>query len=295
MNCERYNRNILFFGKAGQERLTSASVAVIGIGGLGSHVVQQLALLGIGKFILIDPEEIDKTNRNRYIGVRDDDPIPGTPKVAVGERLVHELNRQIDVVAISEPLVSHAAFEAIKECDYVFGCLDNEGARLILNELCSAYAKPYIDLASGILIEGSRYGGRVCVAWNGNGCLSCYDVLDVAEARDDLMGTKERSDHKAIYGIPEDALGEVGPSVVSINGVIASLGVTEFMLLVTGVRSEPRGLLKYHGDRGIVSVAIDIPTPDCYYCSGIRGKGDNVGMHRYLSSVKEDYRAINKK
>ena len=82
MNCERYNRNILFFGKAGQERLTSASVAVIGIGGLGSHVVQQLALLGIGKFILIDPEEIDKTNRNRYIGVRDDDPIPGTPKVA---------------------------------------------------------------------------------------------------------------------------------------------------------------------------------------------------------------------
>ena len=144
------------------------------------------------------------------------------PKLRVGERLVHELNRQIDVVAISEPLVSHAAFEAIKECDYVFGCLDNEGARLILNELCSAYAKPYIDLASGILIEGSRYGGRVCVAWNGNGCLSCYDVLDVAEARDDLMGTKERSDHKAIYGIPEDALGEVGPSVVSINGVIAS-------------------------------------------------------------------------
>ena len=78
MNNTRFDRNILFFGKEGQKRLSNASVAVVGVGGLGTHVVQQLALLGVGGLVLIDSEELDDTNRNRYVGVRHDDPVPGT-------------------------------------------------------------------------------------------------------------------------------------------------------------------------------------------------------------------------
>ena len=51
MNTERYDRNIRFFGKKGQDRLAAASVAVVGVGGLGTHVVQQLALLGVGRLV----------------------------------------------------------------------------------------------------------------------------------------------------------------------------------------------------------------------------------------------------
>jgi len=55
------------------------------------------------------------------------------------------------------------------EADYVFGCVNSEGARLILTELCAAYARPYFDSASDIEADDrSRYGGRVCVAWRGN-------------------------------------------------------------------------------------------------------------------------------
>ena len=103
MSNTRFDRNILFFGREGQERLSDANVAVVGIGGLGSHVVQQLALLGVGRLILIDSEELDDTNRNRYIGARHDDPVPGTPKVAIGQRLAHEINPQINVLAIAQP------------------------------------------------------------------------------------------------------------------------------------------------------------------------------------------------
>ena len=78
MRTDRYDRNIRFFGKEGQERLAEVQVSVIGIGGLGTHVVQQLALLGVGKLTLIDSEDLDFTNLNRYIGVRYEDPIPGT-------------------------------------------------------------------------------------------------------------------------------------------------------------------------------------------------------------------------
>ena len=115
-----------------------------------------------------------------------------------------------------------------------------------------------------------------------DGCLVCFDELDVVEAQSDLMSPEEKRDKNGIYGIPAEALGGAGPSVVSINGVIASLGVTEFMLVVTGVRDQPRKLLKYRAHTCGVSVATDKPEPDCYYCVGIRGKRDSVGVQRYL-------------
>ena len=284
MSNTRFDRNILFLGEEGQQRLSDANVAVVGVGGLGSHVVQQLALLGVGRLILIDSEELDDTNRNRYIGVRHDDPVPGTPKVAIGERLAHEINPRIGVLAIAQPLASHLSFKAIiSESNCVFGCLDNDGARLILNELCLAYDKPHFDLASGIDVKEGHYGGRVCVQWNGNGCLVCHEVLDPVDAALDLMSDGQRKDREAIYGMPVDALGAAGPSVVSINGVVASLGVTEFMLAVSGVRGEPRKVLTYHGDRGVVLRKSTSPRDGCYFCSTVRGIGDDAAVQRYLS------------
>ena len=284
MTDERYDRNIRFFGKEGQDRLADASVAIGGIGGLGTHVVQQLAILGVRRLVLIDHEELDKTNFNRYVGVRHDDPVPGTLKVTVGERTARDINPGIEVVAIPEQLATKHAFAEIMESDYVFGCLDNEGSRLILTELCQAYSKPYFDLASDIMPEDGVYGGRVCVSWNGEGCLVCYGELDAVEASMELMNPDARRDQDAIYGVPKDALDEAGPSVVSINGVIASLGVTEFMLAVTKVRGKPRGILKYYADRGIVTKAKGTLTPSCYYCQEIRGASGAAQVERYIST-----------
>jgi len=283
MISRQYDRNIRFFGKEGQERLAAAKVAVVGVGGLGTHVVQQLALLGIGRLALIDPEELDYTNFNRYIGASYDDPVPGTLKVNIGERLVKQINPQIQVTKIPKSLVSREAFDVIIAYDYVFGCVDREGLRLILTELCAAYSKPYLDLASDIILEPPpQYGGRVCIAWDGHGCLICYGELDIAEAQIDLMNPEVSRDRENIYGIPREVLDKAGPSVVSINGVVASLSVTEFMLLVTGVRNEPRKLLKYRAHRGGVSIVTQEPTPDCYYCTALWGMADTADVHRYL-------------
>ena len=283
MNTERYDRNIRFFGKQGQDRLAAASVAVVGVGGLGTHVVQQLALLGIGRLALIDKGELKESSRNRYIGARHDDPVPGSPKVSIGERLVHGINPQIEVAAIHDQLVSQSAFKAITDCDYIFGCLDNDAARLVLNELCLAYSKPYFDLASDIPIGEAQYGGRICVVWDDPGCLICYGEIDGAEVNLASMTEEQRQDHEAIYGVRAEALGEAGPSVVSINGVVASLAVTEFMLVATGMNDQPRKFLKYHGHRGIVTKVTDTPDLECYYCAGVRGKGDSAGLSRYLN------------
>ena len=278
----RYDRNARFFGQSGQDALAAANVAVVGVGGLGTHVVQQLSLLGVGSLVLIDSEEVDETNRNLYVGLRHDDPVPGMPKVELGRRLAGEVNPEVEVVPIAECLRSQPAFDAIIESHYVFGCLDNDGSRLILNELCLAYGKPYFDLASDIVEEGTSYGGRVCVVGDDTGCLVCYDELDLRAAQVDLMSDRQRKDYADIYGIQLSDLGRVGPSVVSINGVVASLGVTEFMLMATGVPRRPSKVLKYYGERGVITTPTRSPDPDCYHCTAIRGKADAAGVQHYL-------------
>lgn len=279
MSDSRFDRNIRFFGKEGQQRLAETHVVIVGVGGLGTHVVQQLSLLGVGRLTLIDDEEIDVTNRNRYIGVRYDDPIPGTLKVDIGERLAKEIDPGIKVEKIPQSLRSEPAFEVVIRGGYVFGCLDNEGARLILNELCMAYSKPYFDLASDIP-SGDSYGGRICVAWEGQGCIYCYGDLNAAEAQADLETPEAKRNRDAIYGVSRENLELKGPSVVSINGVIASLAVTEFMLGVTGIRT-PKSFCSYYGHTVKITFKQD-PEPNCYYCKGIKGKGREAGVQRYL-------------
>lgn len=279
---DRFDRQVRFFGRAGQDCLSRVRVAVVGVGGLGSHVVQQLALLGVGAILPIDAQELELSNRNRLVGAREDDPIPGTRKVDIAMRTAKAIDSAVDVDTVFDSFVSERGFATIIGADYVFGCLDSEGARLVLTELCAAYAKPYLDISSDIILDDPvQYGGQLCVAWSGNGCLSCMEVLDHSEAEIDLSDPEERRRRADIYGVSETQLDASGPSVVSINGVVASLAVTEFMLGVTGRRA-PKRLLTYHGRTGKVTERTNPPTPDCYYCKGLRGSGEQADVQRYV-------------
>lgn len=276
----RYDRNIRLFGEEGQQKLRATKVVIAGVGGLGSPLAQHLALLGVGQVTLVDDEELDETNRNRFVGARHGDPVPGSAKVALVARLIREINPDVIAVPLKCSLVTPEAFAAVKAADWVFGCFDDDGPRFILNELCAAYAKPYIDLASDVPEPGA-YGGRVCVAWDGNGCLNCMGLLDQKDVRRYLATNEERIREDAIYGIARDTLGQIGPSVAPINGVIAGLAATEFMVAVTGMRL-PTRLQEYRGQISKVVVSTDQPGPDCYYCKGIRGKAAEADVERYL-------------
>lgn len=288
MSDQRFDRNIRFFGEEGQKRISVCKVVIAGIGGLGGHVGQQLALLGVRQLSLIEPEELAETDRNRHVCAWAEDPVPGSRKVDICERLVHLIDPTIAVNKVPHTLVSEDAFSAVKQADYVFGCLDTEGARLVLTELCSAYERPYIDLATDI-IPGERvqYGGRVCYA-NGKGCLVCLSELDQSEAGEDLSGPLSDALRRDLYGIKQDELGGAGPSVVSINGVVASLAVTEFAVTVSGIRN-PKKILYYYAEKGIVRERAAEPYPDCYYCRGIRGHGESADVERYIRDGVGDY------
>ncbi|MCC6357358.1 MAG: ThiF family adenylyltransferase [Phycisphaerales bacterium] len=282
MNESRFERQLPLFGEAGQEKLRAARVTVIGAGGTGSLVIPELAMLGVGSLTIVEHDEVEHSNRNRHFCARHTDPIPGTQKADTARRMVLEYDPTIEVAVVTSNLLTRRGFDAVKSADYVFGCVDLEGVRLVLTELCAAYARPYIDVSSGIE-PGSPplYGGRVCCAIDGNGCLVCLGEIDLSEAARDLESPDERRNREAIYGVDQALLKRGGPSVVSINGVVASLAVTEFMKLCTGL-DRPTRLLKYDGRASRVSVSRDEPSADCYYCKGVWGAGSADDVERFL-------------
>jgi len=279
MDETRYSRNVALFGIDGQRRLSATKVAIVGLGGLGSHIAQQLAYLGILDYGLIDGDIVTSSSLNRVIGAVEADAVAGTRKVIVSERMIMAIQPTAHVVApegvVGRP-TGDVVTEILQRSDVIFGCLDKETPRLCLTELSSTFSKLYIDAATDTGGESETwYGGRVIVS-DGTRCLSCLDMLDQGELRRESMSDDERRVHDDIYGITRAGLGTTGPAVVSVNGVVASLAVTEFMVYVTGLRP-PSRQLTYRGDLARLTVSKDPPRTGCWYCAQWRAGAPRSG------------------
>lgn len=263
----RYSRQELLFGTEGQARIAALKVAVIGLGGLGSHVVQQLAYLGVLNYALVDHDRITTTSLNRLVGGFEADVTARRYKVELAERMIRSIQPEAEVATVSERIDEEVFNGAVVDADIVFGCVDNHLARLQLTNLCADVGTMYVDLASDTGEEDGSpwYGGQVVFSFEGRGCLSCRDLLDQREMTRADMTAAQREQDDRLYGVKPDALSETGPSVVSVNGVVASLGVTEFMAWATRLR-DPWPHLTYRGDQGRVALNIDPPREDCFYC-----------------------------
>src|SRR5438309_335121 len=89
-----------FLGKTSDKVLSETSVGVVGLGGGGSHIVQQLAHLGVGKFFLFDHDLVEESNLNRLIGANRQDVLKATPKVEIAARLIRGVNPSATVASI---------------------------------------------------------------------------------------------------------------------------------------------------------------------------------------------------
>jgi molybdopterin-synthase adenylyltransferase len=269
MDESRYSRNIALFGREGQQKITATTVAITGLGGLGSHVAQQLAYLGIIRYELIDDDVVTESSLNRVVGALPQDVGAKTSKVRAAERLIKSVQPDASVDVLEGRVTRNsedAAGALIRKADVVFGCLDRELPRLFLTDLCSGFRIIYFDLATDTGGEDEDwYGGRV-IYCDGSRCLSCLDLLDQRLIRLEQMTDAELENERRLYGLNRDLLGGTGPAVVSVNGVVASMAVTEFMAHVTGIRP-PTPQLVYRGDIPRVTLSKDRGRDGCPYCS----------------------------
>ena len=161
----RFSRQILVFGDGGQKCISSATVAIVGCGGLGCNVITQLALAGIGKLVLIDDDIPTESNMNRqfiYAGSMENF------KVISSGKWIRKISPETDVVICSERLTDKNSVGLIKDCDVVVDCLDTVESRLVLNRAVLKSKKPLVH--GGV---NSLYGQVTTIIPGSTPCLGC--------------------------------------------------------------------------------------------------------------------------
>lgn len=148
-----------------QGKLAKARILVAGAGALGNEVLKNLALIGIGKIIVIDFEQIELPNLARSVLFQEQD--IGRSKAATAARALQKLNSEVQVTAIEGDLESDLGLGCIRECDLILGCLDSIYARWCLNRACWRAGRPWINAGINATV------GEVCLHAPGQG--ACYE------------------------------------------------------------------------------------------------------------------------
>ena len=127
---EQFSRTEMLIGKVGVEKLNNAKVAIFGIGGVGSYVVEALARSGVGSFLLIDGDEVDITNLNRQI-IATTKTI-GKSKVEAAKERILEINPNANIQIYKEFFMPESKEILDETVDYVVDAVDIVTAKIEL-------------------------------------------------------------------------------------------------------------------------------------------------------------------
>lgn len=149
----RYSRQLVLpeLGVRGQLRLASASVLVVGCGGLGCPLAQYLAAAGVGRLGLVDHDVVETSNLARQ--VLHDEARAGQAKARSAAAALRRLNPAVECVAYARALSEAWALELVRAYDVVADCSDNVPTRYLVNDACVLAGRPLVS-ASALRFEG---------------------------------------------------------------------------------------------------------------------------------------------
>ncbi len=266
-----FDRQIRAFGELGQRKLADLRVAIVGLGGTGSLIAQQLVHLGVRDFILIDPDVIEVTNLNRVVSAEPAD--VGQAKIQIAARYIKKMAPESQVELVLGDVTRTSTAVTLTTADFIFGCTDSHGSRAVIQQIAYQYLIPCIDMGSVLVANDghiTHISGRVQLLAPGLACFTCGGLLNAEEIRRDMLNDAERRQDPYIVGAAEPA-----PAVISLNGTVASIAVSMMLSVVAGTPMNPRHIL-FNGITLAVRPIRATPDPSCFICSvnGSLSQGD---------------------
>jgi molybdopterin-synthase adenylyltransferase len=227
-----------FLGADSQKRIENALVALVGLGGGGSHIAQQLAHVGFLRYRTWDGDVAEDPNLNRLIGATEGDIVNGIPKTEIARRLITGLRASAQIESYNCKWQDNA--EPLRGCDLIFGCVDGFVQRRELEACARRYLIPLIDIGMDvhcIADEPPRMGGQVILSMPGGPCMFCLGFLN-----------------ERVLAQEGERYGDAGsrPQVVWPNGILASSAVGMAVDLLTDWTRSLRNVvyLEYDGNIG---------------------------------------------
>lgn len=267
-----YDRQVKMFGQEGQILLAKSSVTIIGAGGTGSVVGNQLAYLGVRDFVIMDKDLVEDSNLNRLLGAFPKD--VGKHKVDVLANTIMKINPETNVKSFKVNLQADNIPYEMLESQVIFLCTDSMISRAIVNDISLKYLIPVIDIGVGINADKGTVasaGGKVYLSIPGMACLQCLKRINAETLLKEQMAIDER--HRG-YVQGHDIK---RPSVISLNSLIASQAVTTFIDLITGCLGNEISFVKCYDmmEGDLLTMDVQKET-SCRYCRALTGSGNNT-------------------
>ena len=199
------DRQIRMFGSSGQQVLRSSNVAVVGLGGVGSLVVEYLARLGVGTLLLVDSDPIECSNLSRVVGATTLDVELGLLKSQIAVRHARELALDASLHAIAGDVATSSVAQTLRDCDFIFLAADSMRARLVVNALAHQYLIPTVQVGAKVRPDDT---GKLEDAMSavrqirpGAGCLWCNGFIEPTRLAIEAKSDAERK--AQAYGVEE--------------------------------------------------------------------------------------------
>jgi molybdopterin-synthase adenylyltransferase len=245
---DRYARHIVLrdIGGAGQSKLLSSHVLLIGAGGIGCPAMQYLAAAGVGTISVVDDDNVALSNLQRQVLYSESD--VGRPKVDAARAAVSRLNPDIAFHALNQRISADTPASMLDNVDAVIDGSDNFATRLIVNDLCFSARIPLISAAIG------QFHGQIGTFTGWQDDAPCYRCF-VGDAHD-----PDDCDDCATQGV----LG-------AMCGLMGSFAAMEAIRMITGFGETQTGKLHLFDGLKPGMRTITLPKdPECSSCGCTR-------------------------
>lgn len=282
---EQYDRQVRAFGTHGQRLIQSSRVAIVGVGGTGSSVAEQVTRLGVKDILLLDPDNFETVNRmygtfaipakKHWWQFWKRLPVSHKKVDLVAAHLRH-INPDIHIETVTQSVVHHAVAKQLCDRDFIFLCTDEHWGRSVVNQVAYQYMIPTINVGMAITAEDSKIDnavGVVDVLFPDKACLWCKQYLNSKRIAAESMPKADQANRQA-EGYVEN-IDTTQPSVISINTTVASMAVTQWLQLLTGFQGNFGGIERqnYNVLEGTVTRGKTQIDNGCV-CKKVRAKGD---------------------
>lgn len=139
---KRYERNYTTISLEDQDKLKASCIAIVGLGGLGGYVAEQLARIGVGKLILIDGDVFDETNLNRQLLATES--TLGKYKAEVAQQRIQDVNPSIETKVHVRRLNPENALELLDGANLVIDAVDTIPVRKLIQDVCEVMGLPLV-------------------------------------------------------------------------------------------------------------------------------------------------------
>jgi len=235
---ERQKRQT-FLGENSVNVFQQINIGIIGYGGGGSHIGQQLSHIGFKNIFVFDDDSFEESNINRLVGAKYSDVKNETKKTEIAERHIKSVLPTANVIKVPKRWQEEP--ETLHKCDIVIGCVDSFIEREQLEAEARRYLIPLIDIGMDIYKTKNSYSisGQLILSLPSAFCMKCCGFI---------TETKLATEAKKY--------GDVGgnPQVVWSNGVLASnaVGIMVDLLLGWSALKDRRVYMSYDGTRGLL-------------------------------------------